>query len=162
MIGRQAAFSSWVLAVGCVFLVGCSGSPSVASNTPAAAPPPSAPSATIPPGPVPAQTADRSGTYAGMAQPMNTAGGTCTRPLQVNGFRVSGNSVRFGAFRGTIDSAGGLQMANGGQWIVGQFEGATFNGQFTFPPQNQRRGRTSGPSSGPGCSFALNLDRTGP
>ncbi len=78
--------------------------------------------------------------------------------MQVTGFHVSGNSVRFGGFRGTIDSAGGLQMVHGGQWIVGQFEGTTFNGQFTFPPQNQRRVR----ASGPGCSFVLSLNRIGP
>jgi hypothetical protein len=154
MIGRQVAFPSLILAVGCLFLAACSGSPSVTPNTGAAPPPASAPSATSPPAPVPSPTGDRSGSYAGTAQPMDTGGGVCIRPRQVTGFRVAGNSVRFGGFRGTIDSAGGLQMIRGDQWIVGQFDGTTFHGQFTFP----RQGR----SNAPGCSYVLSLERVGP
>ena len=156
MIGRQIAPSSLTLAVGCLFLVTCSGSPSMTPNTSAATPSPAAPSATNPSAPAHPQTIDRSGNYAGTAQPMNTGGGACIRPLRVTNFRVSGDSVRFGGFRGTIDSAGGLQMAHSEQWIVGQFEGTTFHGQLTLPPQ--RRFRTIGPD----CSYVLSLDRIGP
>lgn len=154
MIGRQIATPSLILAVGCLFLEACSGSPAVTPSTPAATPPPSALSATTPPAPVPSATTDRSGHYTGTAQPMNTGGGACARPLQVASFHVAGNSVRFGVFRGTIDSAGGLQMVNGGRWIVGQFEGTSFHGQFTIPPDRR--------SGALGCSYMLSLDRVGP
>ena len=157
MTGRRVTSASLMLAAGCLFLVACSGSPPLTPSTGAAATPQSPPLATqseqtSPPSPSP--TPDRNGNYAGTAQPMDTGGGVCTRPRQVSGFRVAGNSVRFGGFRGSIDSAGGLQMVRGDQWIVGQFEGTTFRGQFTFP----RQGR----SNAPGCSYALSLDRIGP
>jgi hypothetical protein len=76
------------------------------------------------------------------------------RPLQVTDFRVAGDSVRYAGFRGTIDSQGGLQMARGEQWIVGQFEGSTFSGQLTVP--------TRGRNNAPGCSYVLSLNRVGP
>jgi hypothetical protein len=78
----------------------------------------------------------------------------CMRPLQVTDFCVAGDSVRYAGFRGTIDSAGGLQMARGEQWIVGQFEGSTFSGQLTVPA----RGR----NNAPGCSYVLSLNCVGP
>ena len=81
-----------------------------------------------------------------------TAGGSCDNGMNVTNFRVDGNSVRFGQFRGTITPDGGLQMVFGGTWIIGQFEGATFRGQADF------RGRWGAP----GCVFILTLDRTGP
>jgi hypothetical protein len=142
-----------ILAVGCLFLEACSGSPTVTANAPAATSPPSALSATSPPAPVPSPITDRSGNYAGTAQPMNSGGGTCAKTLQVAGFGVEGYSVRFGVFHGSIDSAGGLQMLHGERWIVGQFEGPTFHGQFTIPP-NRR-------SNPPGCSYVLSLERIG-
>ncbi len=75
---------------------------------------------------------------------------TCARtPCPVVGFHVSGNRVRFGRFRGTIDGDDGLQMVYNQQWILGQFEGATFHGHVTF------WGR-----QGPGCTYLLNLERT--
>ena len=47
-------------------------------------------------------------------------------------------------------------MVHGEQWIVGQFEGATFNGQFTIPPPRRMNAR------GLGCSYMLTLARIGP
>ena len=48
-----------------------------------------------------------------------------------------------------IDGDDGLQMVYNQQWILGQFEGATFHGHVTF------WGR-----QGPGCTYLLNLERT--
>jgi hypothetical protein len=112
----------------------------------------------VPPGlepaspPPPAQTGNRNGTYSGRAEVLTTAGGICDKGMNVDNFKVHGNSVRFGQFRGTIAPDGGLQMVFGGTWIIGQFEGATFRGQADF------RGRRGSP----GCVFVLTLDRTGP
>jgi hypothetical protein len=138
MIGRQLTVASLVIATGCMFLAACSGSPS-------------APTATAAAGPSPSQAMDRSGNYTGTAQPVNTAGGLCTRPLPMTG-SVIGNSAQFGDFRGTIDPAGGAKLFSGDQWITGQFQGATFQGQLTIPPR---------PSRPAACSYALTMDRIG-
>jgi hypothetical protein len=102
--------------------------------------------------PVPTQAVSRNGTYTGYAEVLSTAGGVCLNGMKVDNFKVHGNSVRFGGFRGTIAPDGGLQMVFGGTWIVGQFEGPTFRGQV------DERGRWASP----GCTFILTLDRTGP
>ena len=77
---------------------------------------------------------------------MSSYGNMCQETVPVVGFRVSGNRVRFGRFHGTIDSNDGLQMVSNQQWIVGQFEGATFHGQVTFWTRE-----------GPGCTYVLSL-----
>jgi hypothetical protein len=104
-----------------------------------------------PTGPAFAQSINRSGSYTGSATVLASNGYVCQSPVKISGFHVNGNAVRFGGFRGTIDRYNGLQMANRGQWIVGQFDGVTFNGQFTFW-SNQL---------GPRCTYLLNLQRTG-
>jgi hypothetical protein len=106
-----------------------------------------------PPAPSAPRPAGRSGTYAGVMEPFSTAGGdiNCMNSIKVTGWHVYGNRVRFGGFHGTIDAAEGLQMAFGGDWIVGQFEGPTFQGQVI----------SSGGRFGPGCSFTLSLQRVG-
>ncbi len=103
--------------------------------------------------PVPTQGAGRNGTYSGNAELLSTAGGMCTSGMRVDNFKVHGNSVRFGQFHGTIAPDGGLQMVSDQTWIFGQFEGATFRGQV-----NGAGGR----GGGPGCTFMLTLERTGP
>jgi hypothetical protein len=120
-----------------------------------AAPTPTA-SAPPPPGlkpalPVSTQIADRSGSYAGTAQPLSTDLGACINTLKVSGFRVRGNSVRFGRFHGTIAADNGLQMVYGQQWIIGQFEGASFLGQVNVPGRFR-----------PGCTYMMTLERVGP
>jgi hypothetical protein len=145
----------------CAVLVGCSGAPPVVLDTPTGmtpiyTPPSAAPGGGIgpPPGmqatsPAPGQAVDRSGNYSGTAVPLNTAGGLCVTSHKVINFRVRGNVARFGRFRGTIDANDGLQMVSGGQWIIGQFDGATFHGQVDFP-------------GFPGCTYMLSLQRVGP
>jgi hypothetical protein len=104
-----------------------------------------------PPGPSAGQAVRRDGRYAGNGVVLTTDGGLCTEPLTISRFVVKGNSARFGRFHGTIDADGGLQMAYGGTWIVGQFEGAVFRGQLSVPGLHQR----------PGCTYILSLERTG-
>ena len=91
----------------------------------------------------------RDGNYAGTAVPLDAGGGICISNHRVGNFRVRGNAVRYGGFRGRIAPDGGLQMAYGRDWIVGQFEGATFHGQLDL---NGRFGV-------PGCTYMLTLDR---
>ena len=155
----------------CLALFGCTGQngspiPNVILSTPTgsvplytAGPSPAGPGndLAVPPGldpapPPPAQAANRNGTYTGRAEVLVTAGGLCDQGMAVDNFKVAGNSVHFGQFRGTIAPDGGLQMVFRGTWIVGQFEGATFRGQV----DNQGRWGQ------PGCTFSLTLDRTGP
>ena len=102
--------------------------------------------------PPPAAPVNRDGNYMGTAAPLDTGGGLCRQTRQVGNFFVRGNRVRYGGFRGTIDSDNGLQMISGSNWIVGQFEGATFIGQLDLP----------GRFGALGCTYLLNLQRAGP
>ena len=65
---------------------------------------------------------------------------------------VRGRSVRYGGYRGTIEPGGGLQMAYGQNWIIGQFEGTTFHGQIDLYAGFE----------GLACSYMLSLARVGP
>lgn len=143
-------------AVLCMALAGCAQGPAVLVDTPTGVtpiytPPPAMPGA-VAALPAPAAMVTRTGSYTGTAVPLDTGGGICINTLTVSNFRVDGNAVRFGRFRGTIGPDNGLQMVSGDQWIVGQFEGASFHGQFDVP----------GPRDAPGCTFMLTLRRTGP
>ena len=142
----------------CLMMSACSGPPTVLLATPNGpqtlyAPPSAMPNGAVPPPPgltvPPSQPVSRNGTYTGTATVLSTYGNQCQETVPVVGFRVRGNAVRFGRFHGTIDPGNGLQMSYDQQWIVGQFEGATFHGQVTF------WGRM-----GPGCTYLLNLQRT--
>ena len=124
--------------------------------TPIYTPAPAMPGGSIapPPGlepspPAPLTLANRDGNYAGTAVPLDTGGGLCISNQRVGNFRVHGNSVRYGGFRGRIAQDGGLQMVYGQDWIIGQFEGATFHGQLDL----------NGRFNVPGCTYMLNLAR---
>jgi len=158
------------LAVACLLSQGCSSGnglqpPAVLLDTPMGVTPLYSPQpaqampggmVAPPPGleatlPVPAQMVSRDGSYAGTAEPLVTGGGLCIEARQVSGFRVKGNSVRFGGFRGTIAADNGLQMVYGRDWIIGQFEGATFQGQLDL----------GGGFDMMACTYMLNLQRVG-
>jgi len=148
----------------CLILASCSGVPSVVLDTPSGPTPiytsPQAmPGGGLgpPPGmqaslPVPGQVVDRSGSYAGTAVPLDTGGGICLDTKTVHNFFVRGDAVQYGGFHGRIDANNGLQMVFANRWIVGQFTGATFHGQFDV----------EGGFNSQGCTFMLNLERVGP
>jgi hypothetical protein len=152
------------LALACLPLFGCSGGPTVMVDTPSGVLPLDAPAPAMPGGlagpppgleptsPIAAQGVGRDGTYTGTATVLVTGGGLCRDTLTVSGFTVRGSRARFGGFRGTIAADGGLQMVYGRDWIVGQFEGASFHGQLDV----------LGRFDSPGCNYMLNLQRTGP
>jgi hypothetical protein len=147
----------------CLLLFGCSTPPTVLLDTPTGVVPLNAPAPVMPSGlaapppglepsaPIPPQGVSRDGVYTGTAAVLDTAGGLCTNTLNVSDFAVRGTSARFGGFRGTIAADGGLQMVYGQDWIVGQFQGATFHGQLS----------TMGRFDSPGCTYMLNLQRAG-
>ena len=152
--------------VACALLAGCSGSqfPTVEVDTPTGVTPiytppgPVMPGGQAPPPPgleaplaAPAQPVQRSGDYEGTLVPLDSGGGACVNTIRIEGFHVRGNEVRFGEYRGTIDANGGLQMPFRDSWIMGQFEGASFHGQYDPPG-----------SFGMGCSFTMSLQRVGP
>ena len=157
------------LGILCPLLLGCTGNngwqpPTVMLDTPTGvtpiySPAPAMPGGLVgpPPGlensalPVPTQPVSLDGNYAGTAEPLVTGGGQCITTRRVSGFRVRGNSVRFNGFRGTIGANNGVEMVFGQDWIFGQFEGNTFRGQLDL------RGRFDSP----GCTYQLNLQRTG-
>src|SRR5689334_24143913 len=147
----------------CLLLASCGGGPTVLLDTPTGVTPIYTPSPDMPGGlvapppglanslPPPAQSANRNGTYSGTAVPLDTGGGICVSNQQVGNFRVRGNSVRYGGFRGRIQPDGGLQMVYGQNWIIGQFEGATFHGQLDLNARFNEQG----------CTYMLSLQRTG-
>jgi hypothetical protein len=101
----------------------------------------------------PGQAVNRDGTYAGTAVVLDPDGGLCLKPISIAGVVVRDRSVRFGGFHGTIDANDGLQMVYGRRWIVGQFEGALFQGILWSAPDFIHE---------PGCSYIVNLQRIGP
>jgi hypothetical protein len=154
--------------IACMLLAGCSGNmspqlPAVefaspTGVTPIYTPGPVMPGGQAPPPPgleapplaSPPPVAQRSGDYQGTATPLDSGGGACINTIRIEGFHVRGNAVRFGEYYGTIDASGGLQMALRGSWIIGQFEGASFHGQYDPPG-----------AFGGGCSFTMALQRVG-
>jgi hypothetical protein len=157
------------LAILCSLLLGCSGNsewqpPTVVVDTPTGVTPIYSPAPVMPGGIAgpppglensamaqPTGPVSRDGSYAGTAEPLETGGGLCLETRPVSGFRVRGNSVRFGRFRGRIDANNGLQMVYGQDWVIGQFEGTTFHGQFDI----------NGNFGAPDCTYLLNLRRAG-
>ena len=108
-----------------------------------------------PASPTPARAPGRSGRYAGVMEPLSTGGGdtNCITTIRIAGWYVHGNHVTFGQFHGIIDAGDGLQMVYGGDWITGQFDGATFHGQLIdYGTRN----------TGPGCNFMISVQRVGP
>lgn len=162
----QVALSAGIglLAAACTTVIPSSGPPTIIRSTPfgsqvisgnqpvvgpggnLAAPPPGL-EPNLPP---PTASGSRSGIYQGIAVPLNTGGGQCIANQTITGFKVNGNSVRWRGFRGTIAADNGLQMVNGGTWVVGQFVGDRFDGQISSTSR----------LSGPGCSFMMSLQRT--
>jgi hypothetical protein len=148
----------------CLILFACSAPPTVLLDTPTGVVPLNAPAPVMPGGlaapppglepssPLPAQGVSRDGSYSGTAAPLVTGGGLCTETRNVADFVVRGSAARFGGFRGTIAPDGGVQMVYGQDWLVGQFEGATFHGQLDI----------LGRFGSPGCTYMLNLERSGP
>jgi hypothetical protein len=130
-IGTPGQASAAVAGVLCALLASCSGTaPTVLLDTPAGVTPiytlpPAMPGGLVgpPPGlnnqpPPPVRRGDLSGAYAGTAVPLDTGGGLCIQNQHVFGFRVRGNSVRYGGFRGTVAPGGSVQMAYGRDWIL--------------------------------------------
>jgi hypothetical protein len=146
--------------VACLALAGCAGGPpsvtinTAAGQTPVYTPPSARPSGGQLSAPPNSHPADRSGTYAGTAVPLDTGGGVCITNQKVSGFTVRGKSVRYGSYRGTIDANEGVQMVAGQNWIVGQFEGPIFYGQLDMTERGRAMAR--------GCSYTLTLQRVGP
>jgi hypothetical protein len=147
-----------------MFVFGCSGPPTVLLDTPTGVVPLNAPAPVMPGGlaapppgleplsPLPAHGISRDSSYIGTATVLDTGGGLCTETLKVSDFVVLGATGRFGGFRGTIAADGGVQMVYGQDWIVGQFEGATFHGQLNI----------LGRFGSPGCTYMLNLGHNAP
>jgi hypothetical protein len=105
---------------------------------PQSAPPPGS-SLTAPPlnltgvsGPLPVPGGDRgpprSGEYAGTGTARNDPLGECRSPIRITNWVVSGSSVRFGAFTGTIQPDGSLDMQVRSTYISGRFAGSFFQG----------------------------------
>jgi hypothetical protein len=93
------------------------------------------------------------GVYSGIASPLGAGGGRCLTDQKITDFRVSGNSVRWGGFRGTIDRSRGVQIPYGGDWLFGEFIGTQFSGVL------QRTGTGSSRTMRPGCTYRLLLQR---
>jgi hypothetical protein len=88
------------------------------------------------------------GEYAGVATTLTNPGQKCRNTQRVEHWLVSGDQVRFRAFRGTIAPDGGLKMQAGDTYIIGTFHGSHFDGHLWRPQ--------------PSCTYALSLDPVAP
>ncbi|HVZ09687.1 MAG TPA: hypothetical protein VHC04_17350 [Rhodopila sp.] len=102
------------------------------------------------PGTLPAMGGPRDGIYSGVAVPLSTGGGMCINTQTIDQFRVEGDRVRWGLFRGRIQG-NSLQMVQGNTWFFGTFDGNRFNGQITVESRRM----------GPSCTFMVALAKTG-
>ncbi len=84
------------------------------------------------------------GAYAGRGRNTADPGGMCASNIRITNFVVNGDQVSFGAFRGSIQDNGTLDMQAGDAYVYGQFTGAHFDGRFWTPP--------------PSCTYAISLD----
>src|SRR5262245_55554933 len=109
-IRRSTVPRRWTVLLPLLLATACSGTNVVldtaAGVTPIYTPPGPDGLAAPPPGlqnlppQAPFAVGDRSGTYAGTAVPLVTGGGICIDNRPVSDFRVRGNSVRYGGYRG--------------------------------------------------------------
>jgi hypothetical protein len=88
------------------------------------------------------------GEYAGLATTLTNPGQKCSNTYPIEHWIVSGDQVRFRAFKGTIAPDGGLKMQVGTTYIIGTFHGSHFEGR-QWRPQ-------------PSCTYALSLDLVAP
>ena len=88
--------------------------------------------------------APRSGKYAGYGYNIVDPGGMCAGKIRIYNFIVNGNQVTFGAYRGTIQPDGHLEMRGGPTRIYGQFVGSHFEGHYWQP--------------GPACTYTMSLE----
>lgn len=130
-------------ASGCTATSGGPGGATVTVRQPGTLPTPAAaPQATPrPAGPPP------SGTFAGVGRLSNTPSSGCRREVDINGFVVTGDRVRFQGFRGTINPGGFLEMQAGRSFISGSFQGGRFTGSYWQPH--------------PGCTYDIDLNHVG-
>ena len=105
---------------------------------------PSIPTA-APPGTAPAPPP--SGTFSGAAQLSSSPSSGCRRQLAVRNFVVTGNNVRFQAFRGTIQPDGYLEMQASNRFLYGTFNGGRFIGSLWQPH--------------PSCTYSIVLNHEG-
>jgi hypothetical protein len=148
----SACFGIGVLVSGCTAVYKNGGPPMVIYSTPFGTTQvnPGGQPAPVQNPPVPTTSANRDGVYSGTAVPLDTGGGLCIKNIPVTGFRVHGDSVQWGRFRGRIEN-NGVQMVDGNTWVYGQFAGDEFDGQIS----------TTARFDQPGCTFMMRLKKIG-
>ena len=148
---------AWVLPViACHLLSGCTEGPTT--------PPASTPT---PPGSAPAAAQSASsigvydGLYVGTTVSMRPASISCPAELTVRNFRVVGDQVEFGGFRGPIQRDGSVQILNRDVRLTGRFSGTEFRGEFTQYGGGRRYYGTRGGGSNhrERCTYATALRR---
>jgi hypothetical protein len=77
----------------------------------------------VPPGP----PGSPDGLYTGTADDI---GGGCIQTMPISNFRVEGNVLRFGRFRGPVAPDGSVALLAAGMTLNGHFQGDTFTGRL--------------------------------
>ena len=85
-----------------------------------------------------------SGPYRGEGVALNDPGGACAQRQTVENWTVSGDTTRFGRFRGKIQPDGSLAMQAGPARVTGKYAGSHFTGTLVRPQ--------------PSCAYAITLD----
>ena len=141
-LSRGAVIALGVVISGCTVTSNGMTPTSVTVRTPGTLPsiPPAAPLGTTPVPPP-------SGTFSGVAQLSSSPSSGCRSQLAVRNFVVTGNRVRFQAFRGTIQPDGYLEMQASTRFLYGTFNGGRFIGSLWQPHPN--------------CTYSIVLDHEG-
>jgi hypothetical protein len=138
---RGAVIALGIVVSGCTVTSNGMTPNSVTIRTPGTLP--NIPTASTPGTPVPPP----SGTFSGVAQLSSSPSSGCRRELAVRNFVVTGNNVRFQAFRGTIQPDGYLEMQAGNRFLYGTFNGGRFIGSLWQPHPN--------------CTYSIALNHEG-
>ena len=84
----------------------------------------SATASPVPPGP----PGSADGLYAGAVDLI--VGTACPQTMTISNFRVTGNEVRFGGFRGPVSPDGSVSLSYAGMLLNGRFQGDGFTGRI--------------------------------
>jgi len=72
------------------------------------------------------------GVYTGTAVVKANTNFACGEQIPLGGFRVDGNTIRFGGFRGKVEPDGSASLSFGRNQMNGRFTGNTFHGEVTL------------------------------
>ncbi len=131
----------WLPLAGCTYTMGASDPGTLTVRRPG-----SLPAVTAQRPPAPAEPPP-DGVFHGVGLLNGSPGSGCRAQIDIRNFVVSGRTVRYRGFRGTIGPGPYLEMQAGNAFIYGYFDGGRFLGHYWRP--------------GPTCTYDFVLEHAG-